>query len=68
MRVAGVRSVRLESTRRAEARASGAGGYSGRGIAITVKPAAAAERRPLEESSMAAQDFGGTERRSAAAR
>ncbi len=63
-----VRYVRLVSTRRAAARASGAGGYSGRGMAMTVNPAAAAERRPLEESSMAAQALGETERRSAAAR
>src|SRR6266700_1800699 len=38
--------------------ASASGGYWGCGMAMTRKPAAAAERRPLEESSTAAQSGG----------
>jgi len=55
-----VSSVRLASSSRAPASASGAGGYSGRGTAMTASPAAAAERSPLEESSTAAHDCGST--------
>src|SRR5690242_9658803 len=55
-----VRSVRAGRTRLARARASGSGGYSGCGIAMTCRPAAAAERRPFEESSTAAQLVGAT--------
>src|SRR6266480_2676028 len=56
----GVRSARVGRTRLVTARASGSGGYWGCGIAMTCRPAAAAERRPLEESSTAAQAAGGT--------
>lgn len=52
------RPVRLASTSRAWSSAAGSTGYSGRGIAITARPAAAAERTPLAESSTAAQRSG----------
>src|SRR5580658_3344771 len=54
-----VSPARLGSTRLARASASGSGGYCGCGIATTRRPAAAAERSPLEESSTAAQSGGG---------
>ncbi len=49
-----VRSARLGSTRLAAAMAAASGGYCGRGMATTRRPAAAAERMPFEESSIAA--------------
>src|SRR5438132_1280818 len=55
-----VSSARPGTTRLAAASASAAGGYAGRGTAITVMPAAAAERSPFDESSTAAHDPGGT--------
>ena len=64
----GVSSVSESSTSRAWSRASAAGGYSGRGTAMTARPAAAAERSPFEESSTAAHAAGATPRRPVASR
>jgi hypothetical protein len=60
--------VRLVRTTAALARASGAGGYSGRGTAITWQPAAAAERSPLDESYTAAAAVAATASRSVTVR
>jgi AcrR family transcriptional regulator len=64
----GVSAERPSSTVAASASASGAGGKCGFGTATTASPAAAADRMPFDESSMATQRAGAAPSRSTAAR
>ena len=63
-----VSSSSESTTRSAGASASGSGGKCGLGTATTAVPAADAARRPLEESSIAAQRSGAAPRRAIASR
>jgi DNA-binding CsgD family transcriptional regulator len=65
---AGVSWSRPVSTSPASSSAAGSGGYLGCGTAITRSPAAAADRRPLVESSTAAQSCGRRPSRAVTAR